>query len=176
MGNYVEHTPSGTPRKLKPSIEKPDNEKLRRDVSKYENAGVPCERMMIFWLRVDEIFSMSKFSCQQAYDSQISANKSSHSLDTKLFNPLVPNGIPAVRRTFGRIIKLLLFLHNRPVHSIWQFGGRGHPTWKFRDGGPSTWQFTPYPAVQGLHQLQDGGPTTKYVKHMFDYERFGFYS
>lgn len=138
--NYVKYTPSGTPRKLKPSIEKPDNEKLTRDVSKYENAGVPRERM-IFWLRVDEIFSMSKFSCQQAYDSQISANKSSHSLDTKLFNPLVPNGIPAVRRTFGRTVKLLLLLHNRPVDSIWQFG--------------------PHLAVQGLHQLQDGGPTRK---------------
>ena len=37
-------------------MEKIDIEKLKRDVFKYENAGVPHEKMS-FWLRVDEVFS-----------------------------------------------------------------------------------------------------------------------
>ena len=37
-------------------MEKLDIEKLRRDILKYENAGVPHERMG-FWHRVDEVFS-----------------------------------------------------------------------------------------------------------------------
>ena len=52
----MQETPPSRPEKLKPSVEKLDIEKLKRDISKYESAGVPPEKMG-FWTRIDEMLA-----------------------------------------------------------------------------------------------------------------------
>ena len=67
--------PTGTPSKLAPSYDKLDRVKLKRDIQRYGNAGVPQEKLT-FWNQIDSVFS--------SLDSEAAVRSEIHPLDALL--------------------------------------------------------------------------------------------
>ena len=75
MPFQLQNTPTGTPSKLSPTYDKLDRGKLKRDIGRYGNAGVPQEKLT-FWNQIDSVFSF--------LDSEAVVRSEMHPLDSLL--------------------------------------------------------------------------------------------